>query len=125
MFCLQLRYSLFSFLFSLYIHAMQTIEQYDTLSEAITALRDQGYTEDFNLQSHCLECRLGEIELFPHEFEIDKLFRFYGPSDVDDESILYAISSMPFDLKGILVDGYGTSSDSLTQEMIEKLGRAR
>jgi hypothetical protein len=98
------------------------MEQYDTLSEAIAALRAQGYTEDFNLQAHCLDCRVGEIQLFPHEFEIDKLFRFYGASDPDDESILYAISSDTYDLKGLLVNGYGASSDPLTQEMVEKLG---
>jgi hypothetical protein len=98
------------------------VEHYDTLSEAMDALRDQGYTEDFNLAAHCLECTVKEIELFPHEFEIDKLFRFYGPSDPDDESILYAISSDKYGLKGLLVNGYGFSSDSLTQEMVEKLG---
>ena len=100
---------------------MKPIEQYDTLSEGIEALRSQGYTEDFNLKPNCLECRHGEIILFPHEFVIDKTFRFYGPSDVDDESILFAISSAKHKLKGLLVNGYGSTSDIPTQEMIEKL----
>lgn len=98
------------------------VEHYDTLSEAMAALRVQGYVDDFNLQSHCLDCRVGEIQLYPHEFEIDKVFRFYGPSDPQDESILYAISSDKYGLKGLLVNGYGYSADSLTQEMVEKLG---
>jgi len=96
-------------------------EHYDTLLQAIEALRKQGYTEDFNLNANCLDCRDNSIQLHPHEFEIDKVFRFYGPSDVDDESILYAISSEKFDLKGILVNGYGVSSDSLTEAMVKKL----
>lgn len=96
-------------------------EHYDTLLQAIEALREQGYTEDFNLKANCLDCRNATIQLHPHEFEIDKVFRFYGPSDVDDESILYAISSEKFDLKGILVNGYGVSSDSLTAAMVKKL----
>ena len=96
---------------------------YETLSEAINALRAQGYTEDFNLQSHCLDCRVGEIQLFPHEFEIDKLFRFYGPSDPDDESILYAISSAKYNLKGLLVNAFGPDADMFTQEMVEKLNK--
>jgi hypothetical protein len=100
---------------------METVEQYDTMTEAINSLRQQGYTEDFNLQIHCLECSLREIQLFPQEFEIDKVFRFYGPSDVDDESILYAISSEKYKLKGVLVNGYGATSDPLTQEMMDKL----
>ena len=97
------------------------MENYDSLSVAINALRLQGYTEDFNLKEDRLECEVNEINLFPTDFHIDKVFRFYGPSDVDDESILYAISSLKFHLKGLLVNGYGVSSDALTQEMIEKL----
>jgi|SRR6187549_420247 len=97
------------------------MENYDSLSVAINALRLQGYTEDFNLKEDRLECEVNEINLFPADFHIDKVFRFYGPSDVDDESILYAISSSKFHLKGLLVNGYGVSSDALTQEMIEKL----
>lgn len=101
---------------------MEAIEQYDTLTDAINRLRQQGYTEDFNLKNYGIDCRMGEFQLHPDEFEIDKLFRFYGPSDVDDESILYAISSEKYGLKGLLVNGFGVSSDAITQEMIDKLG---
>ncbi len=97
------------------------MEQYDSLLQAIEALRIQGYTEDFNLKSNCLDCRDATIQLHPHDFDIDKVFRFYGPSDVDDESILYAVSSKKYNLKGILVNGYGVSSDPLTAEMVNKL----
>ncbi len=96
-------------------------EQYDSLPQAIDALRKQGYTEDFNLQPNCLDCRQATLLLNPDEFDIDKVFRFFGPSDPDDESILYAISSEKYDLKGILINGYGISSDPLTQEMVAKL----
>lgn len=96
-------------------------EQYDTLLQAIDALRRQGYTQDFNLKEDCLWCEVGAINLYPYDFEIDKVFRFFGPSDPDDESILYAISSDRFNLKGIMVNGYGVSADPLTQEMVEKL----
>lgn len=97
------------------------MEQYDTLLQAMEALRKQGYTEDFNLKANCLDCRDNTIQLHPHDFDIDKVFRFYGASDVDDESILYAISSDKYDLKGILVNGYGVTSDALTEEMVAKL----
>ncbi len=100
---------------------MSPVEQYDTLVQAIEALRAQGYVEDFNLQSHCIDCRDATLELYPDDFDIVKVFRFYGPSDVDDESILYAIASEKYNLKGILVNGFGVSSDPLTAEMVEKL----
>lgn len=96
-------------------------EQYDTLSQAIKALQDQGYTEDFNLLHDSIDCRGRSIRLRPEDFDIDKVFRFFGASDPDDESILYAISSNKYSLKGILVNGYGISSDPLSEEMLRKL----
>lgn len=97
------------------------MESYDTLVEAINALRKQGYTEDFNLQENCLECISGKQQLAPNEFEIDKFFRFEGESNPDDSSILYAISSDEHDLKGVLVNSYSIYSDNLSDEMLAKL----
>lgn len=100
---------------------MSIEEQYDTLTQAIEAMRLQGYTEDFNLQSNCIDCRRGEVSLSPDEFEIDKIFRFYGANDPGDESVLYAVSSTDQKIKGILVNGYGATADELSDEMVEKL----
>ena len=33
------------------------MDSYVTLTETLAELRKQGYTEDFNLQQNCLECR--------------------------------------------------------------------
>jgi hypothetical protein len=38
-----------------------------------------------------------------------------------DQSILYAISSDKYQLKGVLVNAYGIYSDPVTDEMLEKL----
>lgn len=97
------------------------MESFDTLVEAINELKKQGYTEDFNLQQNCIECRNGEYTIFQNEFEIDKFFRFEGESNPDDSSILYAISSDKYNLKGILVNGYGIYSEDMADEMVEKL----
>ncbi len=42
-------------------------------------------------------------------------------SDVDNESILYAISSKLNDVKGLLVSAYGMYADSASAKMIAKL----
>ena len=94
---------------------------YATLSQAINGLRDEGYTEDFNLRGDCIHCLALDVQLSPEDFEIDKVFRFEGASDPDDNSILFAISSKDETLKGVLVDAYGTYADPLTTEMIKKL----
>jgi hypothetical protein len=59
-----------------------------TLSETMNELRKEGYTEDFNLQQNCLECRNGEFKVFADEFKVDKFFRFEGASNPSDSSIL-------------------------------------
>jgi hypothetical protein len=97
------------------------MESYETLSEAIIALKQQGYNEDFNLIENCLECIAGRKELLPHEFYIDKSFRFDVDEDPSDQAMLYAISSTMHNLKGLLVNGYGIYSDNVSNEMLEKL----
>lgn len=42
-------------------------------------------------------------------------------SDVDNESILYAISSPQNNVKGLLVSAYGLYADSASTKLIEKL----
>ena len=97
------------------------MEQYVTLSETMNELRKEGYVEDFNLQQNCLECRNGQYKIFTDEFKVDKYFRFEGDSNPSDASILYAISSDKHDLKGVLVNAYGIYSETLTDEMVQKL----
>lgn len=96
------------------------MKNYDTLSEAISDLQKNGYTYDFNLKPHCLECASLKIELHPEEFQIDQHYRFEGMSNPDDNSILYAISSNK-GIKGLFVDAYGVYATGLTEEMRKKL----
>lgn len=96
-------------------------ESYGTLSETINALVKLGYTHDFNIKGECLICHQTHIELSPDEFQIDKVYRFEGASDPDYQSILYAISSEKYDVKGSLVNGYGINSDEATSKLVEKL----
>ena len=92
-----------------------------TLSEVINLLKEKGYTTDFSLRSNYLEYEGNAHKLFPGEFIVDKHYRFEGASDPDDEAIVFAISSPKYNLKGVLVNGYGISSESITDEMIKAL----
>lgn len=94
---------------------------YTTLSEAINDLTKKGYTFNFNIQDDCIICAENNSQLDPDEFEIDQVFRFQEMSDVDNESILYAISSTHFDLKGLLVNAYGMYANSASAKMVKKL----
>lgn len=94
---------------------------FDTLSQAINGLVKLGYAHDFNIQGECIVCHSENIVLSPDDFQIDHVYRFEGDSDPEYQSILYAISSPKYGVKGTLVNGYGPSSDEIATKMIEKL----
>lgn len=92
-----------------------------TLSEVTNSLKGKGYKTDFKLGPNYLECEGNHLKIFPSEFIVDKHYRFEGASDPADEAIVFAISSSKYNLKGVLVNGYGISSESITDEMIKAL----
>ena len=96
------------------------MKSYDTLSEAVQDLQRRGYTYDFNLKPHCLECASLKLEIHPEDFKVDEVHRFEGMSSTDDNSILYAISSKN-GIKGTLVDAYGVYAENISEEMRKKL----
>ncbi|HLP56167.1 MAG TPA: hypothetical protein VK151_14115 [Fluviicola sp.] len=97
------------------------MESYATLTEAMDALRKQGYTEDFNLSTECIRYGENKLELCPNDFQVDKFFRFEGHSNPDDSEILYAIASNDRQIKGVLVNSYGIYSDPVADELMKKL----
>lgn len=97
------------------------MKTYTTLSEAINDLAQRGYTANFNIKVDCIECAEDRLRLHPDEFVIDEVHRFQEMSDLDNESILYAISSPRNGVKGVLVNAYGIYSETATTELIEKL----
>ena len=93
-------------------------EHYDTLSQALTDLRERGYSMDFNLKENCIVCNNQKFN--PDDFEIVEFHRFEGPSDPADSAIVYAIESNN-GLRGVLVNGYGIYTDSMSSDMARKL----
>ena len=105
-----------------YLHGLPT---YTTLSEAVNDLQCRGYTDDLQLSEHGLICGARGPSLNPAEFEIDEFHRFEGNSDPEDQCIVYAISSIHNDVKGILVNAYGMDASAMTQELVRKLATHR
>lgn len=91
---------------------------YDTVSTAINALRTQGYTLDFNLKDNSLLYPEGVLKA--GDFTIVDVYRYEGNSDPADEAAVYAIESYN-GIKGILVTGYGISSDFASEEILKNL----
>ncbi|MDP9076691.1 MAG: hypothetical protein M3O71_04645 [Bacteroidota bacterium] len=91
---------------------------YATVSEAIEQLKKQGYTLDLNLKENHFVA--GEQQYPADEFEIVDLYRYEGASDPADEATVYALASAS-GAKGILVSGYGISTDDDSVETLKQL----
>ena len=91
---------------------------YATVTEALNELRKEGFTLDFNLEGNAIVCDEGRFE--HDDFEIVDVYRYEGNSDPADEASVYAIQSKS-GLKGVLVTGYGISSDAKSAEILKKL----
>lgn len=94
---------------------------YDTLSEALSDLKTRGFTVDFNLAFDHLKCSSTGVCLNPAQFEITEYHRFEGMNDPDDSSVVYAVESLDGTMKGVVVSAYGVYSESISEEMIQKL----
>ena len=100
-----------------------TPKGYSTASEAINDLVKQGYTTNFSLltEKECLVCHSTSQELSPDDFEIDEIHRFDGMTDPADEMIVYAVSSLKYAMKGLVVSAYGVYADSAKYRIVKKL----
>lgn len=97
--------------------------KYTSLSEAINDLTNKGYIYNFNMKENFIECPENQCQLQPDEFEINEKHRFQEMSDVDNESVLYAISSTDGSVKGLLVNAYGIYADYASFKLVQKLNR--
>ena len=97
------------------------MNNYSTLSEAVNDLQKRGFTTDFKLCNDGLECPMLELKLHPDHFEIVEVYHFDGMTDPADEAIVYAIESKDHKIKGMLINGYGIYTESLSDQMLKKL----
>jgi hypothetical protein len=96
------------------------MKKYASLVEAIDGLRDQGFTNDFNLCESGIECNRLQLKLHPDDFEIVEMHRFEGASDPEDNSVVYAIQGKD-GVNGVLVDAYGMYANPVSTALLAKL----
>ncbi|HQW11841.1 MAG TPA: phosphoribosylpyrophosphate synthetase [Saprospiraceae bacterium] len=102
---------------------MDPRREYNTASEAINDLIVRGYTKNFKVDEKldCLTLNVGEKTFYPQDFEVDEYYRFDGMTDPGDDMVVYAISTLDFEHKGIVVNAYGAYSSAQKSEMMKKM----
>ncbi|MBL0311581.1 MAG: phosphoribosylpyrophosphate synthetase [Holophagaceae bacterium] len=92
-----------------------------TVSDAITKLAAAGYTADFSPRANALRCAgCGEVHT-AQGAHIEKVFRFEGASDPEYQSIVMGLRCPACGVRGVLVSGYGPSTDPEEIELILSL----
>src|SRR5690606_36218066 len=92
-----------------------------TLSQVMEILKGRGYTEDFNLLEIHDSYKTGGEKVDLNDIVIDKIYRFSAQNDVEDESILYAMTNRKDGAKGLFVNGYGIYTDDEANAIIDKI----
>ena len=98
-----------------------TMKNYETLVDATNDLLKRGYEANLSLQGDTIDDKDKGIHMKADDFEIDEFYRFEGASNPSDMSIVYAISSAKYNLKGVLVDAYGTYANDSSSAIDAKL----
>ena len=92
------------------------MQEMEPLSSVLETLKKRGYTIDFNQKP-----MLDELNQNAQQYHIEKIYRFEGETDPQDEAALLSISKKDGSMKGYLVNGYGLYSDEQINRVIGKL----
>ncbi len=92
-----------------------------TLSQVMEVLRGRGYTEDFNLLEEHISYKKGGDKVDISDIVIDKVYRFTGLNDLDDEATLYAMRNTRDGAMGVFVNGYSIYSDARADKILSQI----
>lgn len=67
------------------------MNNFDTLSQAVNTLTENGFTEDFKAEEKYIKALYSKKEYLPKELKIVEYFRFEGMGSPEDETELFAI----------------------------------
>ena len=98
-----------------------TMITYNNLVEATNDLMKRGYTENLSLEGDTVDDKDKHIQMTADDFEIDEFYRFEGMTNPADMSIVYAVTSDKYNLKGVLVNAYGTYANNSSSAIEAKL----
>lgn len=90
---------------------MTPAEAPDTVVEAIELLRAEGYTADYELVDGLLQAPDVGTSCAVDEAEVERLYRFEGPSDPGDEMVVFGLHDPVSDTRGSLATAFGHSAD--------------
>ena len=96
----------------------------ETVTDALTQLKAEGYTAEFRLADGHLRSDADEVRACPcDDVVVERLYRFEGPSDPGDEMIVFALRDPATDVRGVLASGFGPAADPEVMEHLAGMAR--
>jgi len=92
---------------------------FDTLSQAVNTLTQDGYKEDFEAMENCIKALYSKKEYRPNELRIIDAYRFEGMTNPNDQSTVFTIEASD-GTKGTLVMSYSAEhgqNEALIQQI--------
>jgi hypothetical protein len=83
----------------------------ETVVDALSLLRDQGYEDEFQLVDGCLRSDSHDLRCPTEDAVVERLFRFEGPSDPGDEMVVFGLLDPASGRRGVLASGFGPAAD--------------
>jgi hypothetical protein len=97
-----------------------------TVLDAVRLLADEGFGESFTLTPTGLRCGACHREESVDRAEVVRVYRFEGPSDPDEEAVVYALRCPVCGTGGTLVSTFGPGADpELTDRLVMLESRFR
>jgi len=94
---------------------------YNNLVDATNDLMKRGYTANLSLDGETIDDKEHHIQMTADDFVIDEFYRFEGLSNPSDMSIVYAVTSDKYHLKGVLINAFGTYANTSSSAVQAKL----
>jgi hypothetical protein len=92
-----------------------------TVSQVLEKLEKEGYTQDFRAHKDGMRMNPKNIEVEPEQLTVDKIYRFEGETNLDDEEIIFALSCSKHNCKGTYLVAFGSMMDPLDADMVQRL----
>jgi hypothetical protein len=94
-----------------------------SLSAVVDDLTEQGWTAEFAAADGMLVCGPCGNRVHPRDVQIDRVYRFEGSSDPDDEAVVFALTCGDCGARGQYVVGYGPSMSGADADVVSHLSR--
>jgi len=97
-----------------------SVNQYETMTEALARLRERGFTAGFQPVADGLRDPESGKTFRAEDLRLVEFHRFEGATDPDDMAVVYAFDTRN-GVRGVVVDAYGPYADPALGEVLRRV----